>query len=103
MAHVVTAPCIKNKYTDCVVVCPVDCFHEDQEMLLIDPAVCIDCGACIAVCPVQAIFVEEDVPVKWKSYIQLNAEKAAHLPSIIQKKKAMAEKADKKDSLKQDL
>ena len=59
MAHVVTEPCINKKYTDCVVVCPVDCFHEDKEMLVIDPDVCIDCGAYIPQCPVQVIFVDE--------------------------------------------
>ncbi len=90
MAHVVTEPCLKNKYTDCVAVCPVDCFHEDENMLLIDPAVCIDCGACIPACPVQAIYLDTDVPEKWKNYIQLNAEKAAQLPVITQKKKPLA-------------
>ena len=91
MAHVVTESCINKKYTDCVVVCPVDCFHEDKEMLVIDPDVCIDCGACIPVCPVQAIFVDADVPEKWKGYIKLNAEKAPQLPVITQKKKPLAE------------
>ncbi len=86
MTYVVTEPCIKQKYTDCVVVCPVDCFHEDEEMLVIDPDVCIDCGACVTECPVQAIFPEEDVPEKWKAHIQLNAEKSKTLPMITEKK-----------------
>lgn len=86
MAHIVTEPCIKCRYTDCVAVCPVDCFHEDAEMLVIDPDVCIDCGACIPECPVQAIYAESDVPEKWKSFTQLNKEKAAGLPSITEKK-----------------
>ena len=90
MAYVVTEPCVKKKYTDCVVVCPVDCFHEDKEMLVIDPTVCIDCGACIPVCPVQAIFAEEDVPEKWKQYIKLNAEKSTQLPGIIKKQEPLA-------------
>jgi ferredoxin len=82
MTHVVTEPCIKKKYTDCVAVCPVDCFHEDEEMLVIDPEGCIYCGACIPVCPVQAIYVEEDVPEQWTQYVQVNAEKAPRLPVI---------------------
>ncbi len=90
MAHVVAEPCIKCRYTDCVAVCPVDCFHEDAEMLVIDPDVCIDCGACIPECPVQAIYAESDVPEKWKSFTQLNKEKAAGLPSITEKKTPLA-------------
>ena len=92
MAHVVTEPCIKCKYTDCVVVCPVDAYREDAEMLVIDPDVCIDCGACVPECPVQAIYAEEDVPEKWKSFIQLNAEKAKVLPVITEKKEPLAKK-----------
>lgn len=91
MAHVVTEPCVKCRYTDCVTVCPVDCFHEDAEMLVIDPVVCIDCGACIPECPVQAIFAADDVPDKWKSYIDLNAQKAAGLPVITEKKTPLAD------------
>lgn len=90
MAHVVCEPCIKCKYTDCVTVCPVDCFHEDVEMLVIDPEVCIDCGACIPECPVQAIFCEDDVPEKWESFKELNAKKAAELPVITEKKEPLA-------------
>ena len=86
MAHIVTEPCVKCRYTDCVSVCPVDCFHEDAEMLVIDPDVCIDCGACIPECPVQAIYAQEDVPEKWKSYVDLNKTKASTLPMINQKK-----------------
>jgi ferredoxin len=93
MAYIVTEPCIKKKYTDCVVVCPVDCFHEDAEMLVIDPEVCIDCGACIPACPVQAIFVEDDVPEKWKGYIKLNAERALLLPVITKKKEPLAKES----------
>jgi len=92
MAHIVAEPCVKCKYTDCVTVCPVDCFHEDAEMLVIDPDVCIDCGACIPECPVQAIFTVEDTPEKWKSYIQLNKEKAPQLPVLTEKKTPLADK-----------
>ena len=91
MAHIVTEPCVKCRYTDCVTVCPVDCFHEDAEMLVIDPDVCIDCGACIPECPVQAIYTEEDVPAEQKKYIQINKERAAQLPVIREKKKPLKE------------
>lgn len=90
MAHVVCEPCLKCKYTDCVSVCPVESFREDAEMLYIDPEVCIDCGACVPECPVQAIFAADDVPEKWKNYIQLNAEKAPNLPPITEKKTPLA-------------
>lgn len=90
MSHFVTEPCVKCKYTDCVTVCPVDCFHEDAEMLVIDPEVCIDCGACIPECPVQAIYVEEDIPEKWKNYIEINTGKAQNLPVITETKEPLA-------------
>ena len=66
MAYVVTAPCHGCKYTDCVVVCPCECFHEGEQMLYIDPEECIDCGACLPECPVEAIFYEEDVPEPYR-------------------------------------
>ena len=90
MTHIVTAPCVKCKYTDCVTVCPVDCFHEDKEMLLIDPEVCIDCGACIPECPVQAIYTEEDCPEDQKEYIPMNYEKAKDLPVITETQEPLA-------------
>jgi ferredoxin len=86
MAYVVTAPCFGCKYTDCVVVCPCDCFHEGDQMLYIDPDQCVDCDACRAECPVQAIFPDWEVPAQWQSFIQLNAEMAPRTPSITQKK-----------------
>jgi ferredoxin len=76
---VVTEPCRDCKYTDCVTVCPVDCFYQDEHLLYIDPLECIDCGACIPECPVGAIFHQRDVPTKWRDYIQLNAERSAAL------------------------
>ncbi len=90
MAYIVTEPCDKCKYTDCVEVCPVDCFHEDETILYIDPEECIDCGACIPECPVEAIFEEEDVPEEWQHYIKINAEKSQTLPVIIEKKEPLA-------------
>jgi ferredoxin len=86
MAHVVADPCIKCKYTDCVAVCPVDCFHEGAEMLVIDPDECIDCGACIPECPAEAIFLDEDLPAKWQSFIALNAELAAEWPVLTEQR-----------------
>jgi len=81
MTFVIAEPCIKVKDTACVDVCPVDCIHptkhdadfETAEMLYIDPAECIDCGACEPACPVQAIFEEDAVPEKWHSYTEKNA------------------------------
>ncbi|MCK5580823.1 MAG: ferredoxin family protein [Candidatus Omnitrophica bacterium] len=90
MAHVVCEPCLKCKYTDCVTVCPVDSFHEADEILYIDPETCIDCGACVPECPVQAIYSEDEVPEKWQSYIKENAEKAADLPVLTEKKEPLA-------------
>ena len=92
MAYVVCEPCIKCKHTDCVEVCPVDCFHEDKEMLVIDPMECIDCNACVPVCPEEAIFPENDVPEQWQSFIQLNADKAAVLPVLTEKKEPLKKK-----------
>jgi ferredoxin len=86
MAYVVTAPCDGCKYTDCVTVCPCDCFHEGASMLYIDPADCIDCDACRSECPVDAIFYEENVPAEWRDYIDLNAKMAAVMPPIVTKK-----------------
>ena len=72
MTHVVTESCITCKHTDCVDVCPVDCFKEGPNFLVIDPDECIDCGACEPECPVTAIFPEEDTPGQWKEFIALN-------------------------------
>ena len=74
MPNVVTEACIKCKYTDCVVVCPVECFYEGESMLYIHPDECIDCEACVPECPVEAIFEEEDFPEKWTKYIKINYE-----------------------------
>jgi ferredoxin len=86
MAHIVCEPCVNCKYTDCVAVCPVDCFHEAEKILYIDPNECIDCGLCIPECPVNAIYAEEEVPDPWKRFIELNAAEAGKLPVINRKK-----------------
>lgn len=72
MAFVITSPCIGEKAAECVEVCPVDCIEEGKDMFYIDPDICIDCGACEAVCPVEAIFVEDEVPEEENKYIELN-------------------------------
>ena len=82
MTFVVTDNCQRCRFTDCVAVCPVDCFHGDDEMLYIDPNECIDCGACVPECPVEAIFDETQVPDAQKQWIKVNADKAAGLPVI---------------------
>ena len=79
MAFVVCEPCRGCKYTDCVVVCPMECFYGDETMLYIDPVDCIDCGACTPECPVEAIYFEGNVPEKWSSYIAINAERTREL------------------------
>ena len=85
MTYVVTENCHKCRFTDCVVVCPVDCFHADEEMVYIDPDECIDCGACVPECPVEAIFPEDEVPDDQKKWTEINAEKAPGLPVITEK------------------
>jgi ferredoxin len=82
MTHVVTQPCYDCKYTDCCVVCPVECFYQDEMMLYIDPADCIDCEACVPECPVEAIYAEGNVPSEWASFIQLNVERVAELKDL---------------------
>lgn len=89
MPHVVCEPCFNCKYTDCVVVCPVECFREGEAFVFIDSEVCIDCEACVPECPVEAIFHEENVPDQWNEYISLNAEMAPQCPSISEKKEAL--------------
>lgn len=84
MAFVVTEQCIRCKLTDCVEVCPVDCFHEGPNMLVIDPDECIDCALCEPECPVGAIMAEDDVPVAQQYFIELNKELSKEWPVITQ-------------------
>ena len=86
MAYVIAEPCIGTKDTACVDACPVDCIHpgkresehETAQQLYIDPQECIDCGACVPVCPVSAIYAADDLPDKWKHFAQINAEHYGH-------------------------
>ena len=97
MTYVVVESCIKCKYTDCVDVCPVDCFREGPNMLVIDPDECIDCTLCVAECPVDAIYAEDDVPEEQRDFIALNAELAKDWPSITEKKDGPPDADDWKD------
>ena len=82
MTFVVTESCIRCKYTDCVEVCPVDCFREGPNMLVIDPDECIDCNLCVPECPVDAIYAEDDLPEAQKEFTALNARLAKKWPAI---------------------
>lgn len=97
MAYVVTESCIKCKYTDCVEVCPVDCFHEGPNFLVIDPEECIDCTLCVPECPVNAIYAEDDVPEDQQDFIALNTELAQEWPVITELKPAPDDAADWED------
>ena len=93
MTHVVTETCIKCKYTDCVDVCPVDCFYEGPNFLVIDPDECIDCAVCIPECPVNAIYAQEDLPEGQRDFIQINVD-LSKLWKVITKKKPSLSDAD---------
>ena len=107
MTFVVTESCIRCKHTDCVEVCPVDCFHEGPNFLVIDPDECIDCTLCEPECPVNAIYAEEDIPDGQEEFIQLNAELSAKWPVLTVKKDAppdaeeWADKTDKRQYLEE--
>ncbi|QDF96164.1 ferredoxin [Azoarcus sp. DD4] len=94
MAYVVTESCIRCKYTDCVDVCPVDCFREGENFLVIDPEECIDCTLCVAECPVEAIYAEDDVPADQQQYIALNAELARSWKPIVERKDPLPDAED---------
>jgi ferredoxin len=91
MAFVVTENCIKCKHTDCVEVCPVDCFHEGPNFLVIDPEECIDCTLCEPECPVNAIMAEDDVPADQAQFKALNKELSRQWPVITEKKDSPAD------------
>lgn len=97
MTFVVTENCIKCKYTDCVDVCPVDCFHEGPNFLVIDPDECIDCTLCEPECPAHAIFAEDEVPAGQEQFIQMNAELSKTWPSITEVKPPLEDAEEWKD------
>lgn len=89
MPHIVTENCQSCRFTDCVSHCPVECFHEDDERLYINPDVCVDCGACIPACPVQAIYDVVDMPEDKDPWIKVNAERSKTLPVIMSKQEPL--------------
>lgn len=89
MTYTVTPYCTGCKYTDCVEVCPVEAFHEGPTMLYINPETCIDCDVCVAQCPVEAIFAEDQVPEKWTEWTAINAQECENLPTISAQKEAL--------------
>lgn len=86
MTFVVTESCIRCKYMDCVEVCPVDCFHEGQSVLVIDPEECIDCNLCVPECPVDAIYPDEELPEDQQAFLEFNARMSQKWPVIDVKK-----------------
>lgn len=99
MTTVVTDNCIRCRFTDCVVVCPVDCFHYDDEMVYIDPNVCIDCNVCIPACPVEAIYEEIDLPEDKRHWIVINAQRAPDLPLCSEKMEPLPGAEERKADL----
>lgn len=91
MTFVVTESCIRCKYTDCVEVCPVDCFYEGPNFLVINPDECIDCALCEPECPVNAIVSEDDLTDENKAFLELNAELSQKWPNITAMKEAPAD------------
>lgn len=99
MAYVVTDSCIQCKYTDCVEVCPVDCFHEGPNFLTIDPEECIDCGLCVSECPVKAIKAENDLSPNELKFIQINHDFSLKWPVINIRKQALDTAEEFKDKI----
>ena len=91
MAFVVTDACINCKHTDCVEVCPVDCFYEGDNFIVINPEECIDCGLCEPACPVKAIYAEDELPPDQIPFVEINDTLSRKWPNLTQKKDAMPE------------
>lgn len=99
MPHIVTDNCRKCRFTECVSVCPVECFHADDEMTYIDPDVCIDCGGCIPVCPVNAIYDTLNMPPEAEPWVAVNAERVRQLPVIFSKQAPLEGAEQRRDEL----
>jgi ferredoxin len=99
MTYIVTDNCQNCRFTDCVVVCPVDCFHAGPDMLYIDPDECIDCGACVPECPVEAIYPEDELPEEKKEWLVINANESPNHPVITEKEDPLPTAEDKKKEL----
>jgi ferredoxin len=97
MTYVVTESCIKCKYTDCVEVCPVDCFYEGPEFLVIHPDECIDCGLCEPECPIEAIFADDELPKDQIEFIEINLKLSEVFENITEAKKPLPEAEKYKD------
>jgi ferredoxin len=97
MTHVVTDACVRCKYTDCVEVCPVDCFHEGPQFLVIDPDECIDCAVCIPECPVNAIYAEVDMPAEFEPFLALNGRLSKGWPVITKRQAPLPDAEQWKD------
>ena len=97
MAFIVTDSCIECKHTDCVEVCPVDCFYEGENFLVISPDECIDCGLCEPECPVDAIFSEDELPADQIKFIEINEPLSKEWPNISQKKGALPQAEEYKN------
>ena len=97
MTFVVTENCIKCKHTDCVSVCPVDCFYEGPNFLAINPDECIDCGVCIPECPVDAIVADNDINTNTPLWLEINTRLSNIWPVITKKKPALPEAEEWKD------
>ena len=99
MPHIVTDKCQLCRFTECVTVCPVACFHGDQQMLYIDNVACIDCSACVPACPVHAIYEQTDLPEQKREWIAINAQRAAVLPVISEKQTPLPTAAARRGEL----
>lgn len=97
MTYVVTENCIKCKYTDCVSVCPVDCFYEGPNFLAINPDECIDCAVCVPECPADAIVADSDIADSQRDFIAINAELSKSWPRITKQKPPLADADEWKD------
>ena len=97
MTYVVGENCIKCKHTDCVAVCPVDCFYEGPNTLVINPDECIDCDLCVPECPVNAIYAEDDLPEDQAGFLELNAELAEIWPNLSEQKEPLPDADEWKD------
>jgi len=99
MTVIVTDNCTHCRFTECVTVCPVSCFHGDESMLYVDPAACVDCGACVPVCPVHAIYFEHDLPKPLHEWLEINRERSSQLPVIDEQANPLPGAADKRAAL----
>ena len=97
MTYVVTESCIKCKYTDCVEVCPVDCFYEGPEFLVIHPDECIDCGLCVPECPIEAIYPDDELPSDQIEFVEINAKLADVYENITEAKEPLPDADNFKD------